>query len=124
MKALIDRFSSLVKGVFSGFDRIVFKGWILPLMSISQVTSFLGSKGVLNKDYKNWMVARTKEIVSTTEQYARDNCGQPTIHIPTWRIRKEELGAIKSAVLSTLPGLRLSNTCSSIHRHDQPSEQA
>ena len=77
MKALIDRFSSLVKGVLSGFDRIVFKGWIIPLMSASQVTSFLGSKGVLNKDYKNWMVARTKEIVSTTEQYARDNCGQP-----------------------------------------------
>lgn len=91
MKALIDRFSSLVKGVLSGFDRIVFKGWILPLMSASQVTSFLGSKDVLNKDYKNWMVAQTKEIVSTTEQYARDNCGQPIIHIPTWRIRKEEL---------------------------------
>jgi hypothetical protein len=65
MKALIDRFSSSVKGVLSGFDRIVFKGWILPLMSASQVMSFLGSKGVLNKDYKDWMVARTKDIVDT-----------------------------------------------------------
>ena len=51
MKALIvDRFSSSVKGVLSEFDRIVFKGWLFPLMSASQ-TSFLGSKGVLNKDY-------------------------------------------------------------------------
>ena len=91
MKALIDRFSSLVKGVLSGFDRIVFKGWILPLMSASRVTSFLGSKGVLNKDYKNWMVARTKDIVDTADQYARNNSGQPIIHIPTWRTRKEEL---------------------------------
>ena len=91
MKALIDRFSNSVKGVLSGFDRIVFKGWLLPLMSATQVMSFLGSKGVLNKDYKNWMIVQTKEIVSTTEQYARDNCGQPIIHIPTWRIRKEEL---------------------------------
>ena len=91
MKALIDRFSSSVKGVLSGFDRIVFKGWILPLMSASQVMSFLGSKGVLNKDYKNWMVARTKDVVDTADQYARDNSGQSIIHIPTWRTRKEEL---------------------------------
>ncbi|WLE96322.1 MAG: hypothetical protein QTN59_16755 [Candidatus Electrothrix communis] len=91
MKSLIDRFSSSVKGVLSGFDRIVFKGWILPLMSASQVMSFLGSKGVLNKDYKNWMVARTKDVVDTADQYARDNSGQSIIHIPTWRIRKEEL---------------------------------
>jgi hypothetical protein len=33
MKALIDRFSGSVRGVLSGFDRIVFKGWLLPLMS-------------------------------------------------------------------------------------------
>ena len=91
MKALIDRFSSSVKGVLSGFDRIVFKGWLLPLMSASQVMSFLSSKGVLNKDYKNWMVAQTKEIVGTADQYACDNCGSPIIRIPTWRIRKEEL---------------------------------
>ncbi|WP_339138490.1 MAG: hypothetical protein WGN25_09375 [Candidatus Electrothrix sp. GW3-4] len=91
MKALIDRFSSSVKGVLSGFDRIVFKGWLLPLMSASQVMSFLSFKGVLNKDYKNWMIAQTREIVNTADQYARDNCGSPIIKIPTWRIRKEEL---------------------------------
>ncbi|WYD82115.1 MAG: hypothetical protein V8K32_06925 [Candidatus Electrothrix gigas] len=91
MKAFIDRFSSSVKGVLSGFDRIVFKGWILPLMSASQVTSFLRSKGVLNKDYKDWMIAQTKDIVNTADQYAHDNCGQPITPISTWRIRKEEL---------------------------------
>jgi hypothetical protein len=91
MKALIDRFSGSVKGVLSGFDRIVFKGWLLPLMSASRVMSFLSFKGVLNKDYKNRMVARTKDVVDTADQYARDNSGQSIIHIPTWRIRKEEL---------------------------------
>jgi hypothetical protein len=30
MKRLIERFSSLVKGSITGFDRIVFKGFILP----------------------------------------------------------------------------------------------
>jgi hypothetical protein len=91
MKAFIDRFSNSVKGVLSGFDRIVFKGLILPLMSASEVMSFLHSKGILNKEYKNWMIARTKDMVDTADQYARDNSGQPISHIPTWRIRKEEL---------------------------------
>lgn len=91
MKAFIDRFSDSVKGVLTGFDRIVFKGWILPLMSGSEVMNFLRSRGILNKEYKNWMVARTKDIISTADQYARDNSGRPVSHISTWRIRKEEL---------------------------------
>ena len=91
MKAFIDRFSASVKGVLTGFDRIVFKGLILPLMSASEVMSFLRSRGILNKEYKNWMLARTKDIINTADQYACDNSGQPIVHIPTWRIRKEEL---------------------------------
>ncbi len=34
------KFSGLVKGTISGFDRIVFKGLILPLMSSREVMSF------------------------------------------------------------------------------------
>jgi len=37
MKLFIDKFSNLVKGTISGFDRIVFKGLVLPLMSTSEV---------------------------------------------------------------------------------------
>jgi hypothetical protein len=91
MKAFIDRFSASVKGVLTGFDRIVFKGFILPLMSASEVMGFLSSRGILNKEYKNWMVARTKDVIDTADQYARENSDQPISHIPTWRIRKEEL---------------------------------
>ena len=40
MKAFIDRFSGLVKGTLTGFDRIVFKGFILPLMSAAEVMGF------------------------------------------------------------------------------------
>ena len=91
MKAFMDRFSGSVRGVLSGFDRIVFKGWILPLMSASQVMSFSGSKGVLDKDCKNRMVARTKDVVDTADQYARENSGQAVVSLSAWRIRKEEL---------------------------------
>ena len=39
MKSFIDRFSNLVKGTISEFDRIVFKVLVLPLVSARQVTA-------------------------------------------------------------------------------------
>ena len=47
MKKLIERFSGLVKGSITGFDRIVFKGFILPLMSAKGVMQFCGIKGIV-----------------------------------------------------------------------------
>ena len=91
MKKLIERFSDFVKGSISGFERIVFKGFILPLMSAKDTMSFCRSKGILNKDYKKWMIEQTASIVETTNQYAKDNCGQFISHVSTWHIRKEAL---------------------------------
>ena len=56
MQKLINKFSGLVKGTISGFDRIVFKGLIFPLMSCTEVMSFCRSRNILNKDYKQWML--------------------------------------------------------------------
>ncbi len=54
MKNFIDRLSGLVKDVMTGFDRIVFKGFILPLMSASGVMHFCRNRDILNKNYKDW----------------------------------------------------------------------
>ena len=91
MKAFINRFSSMVKGTISGFDRIVFKGLILPLMSSTEVMSFCRSKSILNKDYKQWMMEQTARLIENAEQYAKETCGQGINHISTWHIRKEKL---------------------------------
>jgi len=91
MKKLIERFSGLVKSTLSGFDRIVFKGFILPLMSVDKVMDFCKAQGILNKDYKAWMMAQTKSIIESADQYAKEHCGQGIMHIPTWRARKETL---------------------------------
>ena len=91
MELFIKRFSGLVKGTLSGFDRIVFKGCILPLMSYLEVMNFCRTMGILNKDYKSWMMNQTKLIIEDAEQYAINNCGQGITHIPTWRTRKETL---------------------------------
>jgi len=91
MKKLIERFSDLVKGSITGFDRIVFKGFILPLMSAKGAMQFCGIKGILNKNYKKWMMEQSASLIEAANQYGKDNCGQSIIPIPTWRIRKEAL---------------------------------
>ena len=82
MNKLIKRFSDIVKGSITGFDRIVFKGFILPLMAARGVMSSCWSNGILNKNYKKWMMEQTAYILKNIDQYAKDNCGQGIIHIP------------------------------------------
>ena len=59
MKDRVARFGRAVKGVLTGFDRIGFKGSILPLAHHGGAVSFLRWRGVLNRDYKKWMLAQT-----------------------------------------------------------------
>jgi hypothetical protein len=88
---LIKRFGGLVKGYITGFDRIVFKGMILPLMFAGGAMSFCHRNRILNKEYKPWMMHQSKALVEAVDQYAKDSCGRGIEPIPSWRIRKEEL---------------------------------
>jgi len=91
MKKLIERFSGLVKGTFISFDRIDFKGFILPLMSAEGAMKFCGYNNILNNDYKKWVMEKSKCLIEAANQYGKDNCGRGIIPISTWRIRKEAL---------------------------------
>lgn len=91
MNKLIERFSPLVNGCITGFDRIVFKGFILPLMTAKGAMNFCRSHGILNKEYKNWMLNQTTGLVTAVDHYAKDHCGEGIRPISSWRIRKEEL---------------------------------
>jgi hypothetical protein len=91
MEKLLKRFSYLVNGCITGFDRIVFKGFILPLMAAEGAMNFCRINGILNKNYKKWMMDQTARLVNTVNEYAKDHCGEGIIPIPSWRIRKEEL---------------------------------
>jgi hypothetical protein len=91
MEKIIERFKGLVKGSITGFDRIVFKGLILPLMGAKEVTRFCAAKGILNKNYKDWMMQQSRSLSQAADQYAKGHCGQGVIPLPTWRLRKEAL---------------------------------
>ena len=50
---LIARFSDLIKGSVTGFDRIFFKGFTLPPMGAKGAMDFCLGNRILNKEYKN-----------------------------------------------------------------------
>jgi hypothetical protein len=91
MKKFIERFSGLVKGTITGFDRIVFKGFVLPFMAARGAMQFCGAKGILNKNYKKWMMEQSAWITKAADDYGKSNHGRGIISLPTWRIRKEKL---------------------------------
>jgi hypothetical protein len=91
MKKLVARFGKAVKGVLTGFDRIVFKGTILPVAHEEGAMSFLRWRGVLNRDYKKWMLSQTDALIKAVDQYATEKSGKPIMPLSTWRHDKEQL---------------------------------
>jgi hypothetical protein len=70
MNSLIERSSNLIKGCVTGFDRIVFKGLILPLVHAKGAISFCRSNRILNKDYKKWITEQSKVLIEAADHYA------------------------------------------------------
>ena len=54
---LIARLGRAIVACISGFDRLMLKGCIRPLMYADGAMEFLRSRKVLNKDYKEWAMA-------------------------------------------------------------------
>lgn len=91
MDTLLHRFATIIKGSIEGFDRLVFKGTLKPIAFALGMQVFLKSKGVLNKDYKDWVTKQSTALIESAEAYSKKNCGRGIIYIPSINIRKEEL---------------------------------
>lgn len=104
MRTLLQKFGSMVKGVLTGFDRIVFKGSILPLMHEAGVASFLAAKRILNKDYKDWMMEQTARIVDESEAFSKKQTGFPITFIRSAKSRKEAIARERQKELGITEG--------------------
>ena len=105
MDTFVQRFAGKIKGVISGFDRIVFKGCLRPLMFADGAMSFLRSRGVLNKDYKTWVMAQSQALVETANNYACSTCGRGITPIPSCHERKEKIAHDRQRALGVTRGL-------------------
>jgi hypothetical protein len=91
MDILSSKFSTIVKGIITGFDRIVFKGMLRPVIHSKGMENFLISQGVLNKDFKEYAMKQSQEIVRSAEEMAkRLNLGEID-YLSSIHMRKEAL---------------------------------
>jgi len=90
MNGLIEKFSPVVKGVITGFDRIVFKGSMLALMYAQGAMDFCRRRGILNKNYKQWMREQSMVIVRDAAAYAEKQCGGKILPVKSVEIRKKD----------------------------------
>jgi hypothetical protein len=95
MDTLLHRLGDKVKGVITGFDRIVFKGRLQPLCYSAGMTAYLNCRGVLNKDYKSWNVENTAAIVSDATEYSKQQTGAGFEYLGSSHTRKESIAHMR-----------------------------
>ena len=105
MDTFLQRFGDKIKGVITGFDRIVFKGCIRPLMFAEGAMSFLRFKGVLNKDYKDWMMKQSAAMMEAADRRARSVTGRGIEAIRSSKERKEALAHARQRERGVKEGL-------------------
>jgi hypothetical protein len=89
MQSFLQRYSSKIKGVLSGLDRIRFRGTVRWLASLSGMSSFLGSRRILLKDFENTMKKCTDRIREAGQMLA-DEAGRPHKYLSSSGLSKEQ----------------------------------
>jgi len=90
MQQFIKNHSENIMGTLSGLDRLRLRGTIRWLATTEGMAKFLGTLGVLLKDFRSYAQAITHEIRSYTQQLAED-AARPYCYLASSRTSKEEL---------------------------------
>ena len=90
MQRFIARYRSLVTGVLSGFDRLVFRGTLLPLVRDGGMFCFLERAGVRLLDFKDY-VLRTSERVKEAAYAEARRLDRPVRYLESSATDKEKL---------------------------------
>ena len=90
MEKFLERYHSKITEVLSTFDRMIFKGHILPFFQKSQRHWYLFQEKVLFKDFKNYAQKTSERVKEHMEEIARKET-RPVIYLDSSRISKEDI---------------------------------
>ena len=99
MEKFVARHGSLVTGVLSGFDRLVFRGTLPPLLWKYGIQTFLSKVSVRGAEFKQYAL-RTSERVKDAALAEAVQQGRPVRYLPSSADSKEDLAR---AVLAERP---------------------
>ena len=90
MKSFLARFGSQITAVLSGFDRLVFRGTLLPLVWKFGMFHFLERAGVRLLDFKPYVVSTSERLKAAALEDVQ-RLGRPDIYLASSRSSKEDL---------------------------------
>ena len=90
MDKFISRFADKIIGVLSGFDRLVFRGHLLPLMRDAGMHIFLNRAGVRLRDFKDY-VLKTSGAIKDAAIAEAQAANRPIHYLESSRTSKEKL---------------------------------
>jgi hypothetical protein len=90
VEKFVARYGSLVTGVLSGFDRLVFRGHLLRLMRDGGMYFFLEAAKVRLLDFKDFVTATTNRLKEASLAEAR-KLDRPVRYLDSPKINKEDL---------------------------------
>ena len=89
MNALIPKNAQHIRGELSGWDRIVFRGYMRVLCYANGMAGYLSRVGVLLKDFGKYAQAMTDRLIEASTAAAQE-ADRPVIYLPSPKIRKDE----------------------------------
>jgi len=90
VERFVARFASLVTATLSGFDRLVFRGTLLPLVQDQGLFRFLNRAGVRLLDFKSFAL-QTSQRVKEAALAEATRRGRPVRYLESSKTSKEEL---------------------------------
>jgi hypothetical protein len=90
MDEFVQRHADSVIGTLSGFDRLLFRGTLMSLSYAKGMDKFLGSQGVLLKDYAKFAQGLSDRLKDHARRTA-DRLGRPYVYLNRPSQRKEPL---------------------------------
>lgn len=104
MERFLERHSSCIEGVVTGFDRLVFRGTWRSVSYVKGMDRLLASQHVLYKDFTAWAQRVTARVRAHAEALARDT-GRPLEYLPSSATSKEDLARAIAARDDVTEGL-------------------
>lgn len=90
MERFLKRYADRMVGSIAGFDRVLFGGSLLSICPRDGMDRFLGSQGVLYKDWETFVQRLSGAIKARAEQIAQQ-AGRPLLYVGSAPVSKQDL---------------------------------
>lgn len=90
MDKFVARHAGLVTSILSGFDRLVFRGCLQPLMRVGGMSFFLKAASIRLLDFKDYVVETSARVKAAVLAEA-ERCERPVLYLTSSAASKEKL---------------------------------